>query len=90
MDNTKPIKGKCKYCEVKLEKDNVTFSKRGYLAAGRVCNTCRNRLYRFYNARPIIVNILKKLGYDDDKITTLLKDELISYVKESDVKEFDN
>jgi predicted Zn-ribbon and HTH transcriptional regulator len=79
----KIIRGNCKYCGVALNKNNVSISKKGYLASGRVCNSCRNKLYRFYIAKPFLVNFMKKLNIDDDKILNIIEAEKILYIIKS-------
>jgi hypothetical protein len=80
----KIIRGNCKYCGVALNKNNVSISKRGYLASGRVCNICRNKLYRFYIAKPFLVNFMKKLNINNAKIASIIEAEKILFIRKND------
>jgi hypothetical protein len=79
----KVIKGNCKYCGVELNRDNVSISKKGYLASGRVCNVCRNKLYKFYIAKPFLINFMKKLSINNAKIASIIETEKILYIRKS-------
>jgi hypothetical protein len=82
----KIIRGNCKYCGVELNKTNVSISKKGYLASGRVCNTCRNKLYKFYIAKPFLINFMKRLNISNAKIMSILETEKILYIRKNDEK----
>jgi hypothetical protein len=82
----KVIRGNCKYCGVELNESNVSISKRGYLASGRVCNTCRNKLYKFYIAKPFLINFMKKLNINNSKIMSIIETEKILYIRNNDEK----
>jgi hypothetical protein len=75
------LHGNCKYCGIKLLPTNVTFSKKGYLASGRVCNVCRGRLYKFYIAKPFLVSFMKKLNMTEDQIYEAIENERQDYIK---------
>jgi hypothetical protein len=79
----KVIKGNCKYCGVELNRDNVSISKKGYLASGRVCNICRNKLYKFYIAKPFLIDFMKKLSINNAKIMSIIETEKILYIRKS-------
>jgi hypothetical protein len=83
QEEVKVIRGNCKYCGVALNRNNVSISKRGYLASGRVCNTCRNKLYKFYIAKPFLINFMKKLNINSAKIMNIIETEKILYIRKS-------
>jgi hypothetical protein len=80
-EEIKVIRGNCKYCGVALNRNNVSISKRGYLASGRVCNACRNKLYKFYIAKPFLINFMKKLNINNAKIMNIIETEKILYIR---------
>jgi hypothetical protein len=86
QEEVKIIRGNCKYCGVALNRNNVSISKRGYLASGRVCNICRNKLYKFYIAKPFLINFMKKLNINNAKIMSIIETEKILYIRKNDEK----
>jgi hypothetical protein len=88
---TKPIiRGNCKYCEVELTEKNVTIRKDKYMAMGRVCNICRRKLYRFYLAKPVLIEFMKRLNIDEDNIKKLLDNEKVNFIKYGKIKKEDD
>jgi hypothetical protein len=83
QEEVKVIRGNCKYCGVALNRNNVSISKRGYLASGRVCNICRNKLYKFYIAKPFLINFMKKLSINNANIASIIETEQILYIRKS-------
>jgi acetylornithine/succinyldiaminopimelate/putrescine aminotransferase len=83
-EEIKVIRGNCKYCGIELNRDNVSISKKGYLASGRVCNACRNKLYKFYIAKPFLINFMKKLSINNAKIMSIIETEKILYIRKGD------